>query len=136
MKHHDIPISAVTKCGYMIDAKKAWIELKVDDDNAIRIVFPEDFPPTLGLAVQQVQGHMADERRAKGLPVLETSYVAKVKQLEFGCDDVNQVAVIRTRFENGASQDTPLSPKQISDTIQFLQTSLDHFENLDKSKKH
>ena len=99
-------------------------------------MFADEFPPSLKLSLQQVQAHVAEEKRKAGLPVLQHTYVEAVERLEFGRDDVNQIALIRVRFQNGAERDTPIEKAQIRQTIEFLETALQEFENLSKSQKH
>ena len=52
----------------------------------------------------------------------------EVEKLEFGRDDINQIALIRTRFQNGASTDTPIEKAQIRQTVEFLNAALQAFE--------
>lgn len=136
MNMHSIIVTEALRYGWLPDTKQSWIDLKVDDENTLRLTFADEFPPTLKLCLQALQGHVADERRKAGLPVIEHSYVAQIERLEFGHDDVNQVAIIRTRFQNGASQDTVIEKAQIPETIEYLKNAFQKFESLSKSQKH
>ncbi len=129
-------VTQALKGGWLKDKRQSYIDLKIDEDNTLRLTFPDEFPPDLKLSLQRLQGHVAEERKKAGLPVIEHSYIQAVQRLEFGRDDVNQIAIIRTRFQNGGSQDTPIEMAQIQETIEFLKTALQAFESLSKSKKH
>ena len=133
---HQVQVKRALNGDCDIDQGIAWINFEVDDNNTLRLVVPEDHLARLKLAIQQLQGTSADKRRERGWPILETAYTTKVKQVEIGTDDQNQIVVIRTRFENGASQDTPLGKKQIRDTIEYLTRALEQFENQGKPKGH
>ena len=136
MAAQEVVVTDALGYGWVLEKKQSWIDLKIDDENTLRLAFPDEFPPTLKICLQALQGHVAEERRKAGLPVIEHTYVAAVQRLEFARDDVNQIAVIRTRFQNGASQDTPIEKGQIRDTIEFLEKALQAFETLSRSSKH
>ena len=112
-----------------IERQTAWIDFEADAENTLRVILPEDHLARLKLAIQQLQGASTDRRRAKGLPTLQTSYVAKVSGIEFGTDPESRVAVLRTRFETGEFQDTVLGADMVRDTIRFLETALAQFES-------
>ena len=134
--HPQFVVTEALKYGWIPEKQESWVDLKIDDDNTLRLAFSDDFPATFKICLQVLQGHIAEERRKAGLPAIEHTYVGIVQRLEFGRDDVNQIALIRTRFQNGASQDTPIEKGQIRETIEFLETALQAFENLSRSSKH
>lgn len=134
--HPHVIVTEALKYGWMPETKQSWVDLKIDEENTLRLMFADEFPPTLKLCLQNLQAHVAEERKKAGLPVLEHTYVEAVKRLEFGRDDVKQIALIRVRFQNGAARDTPIEKAQIQDTIEFLKNALQAFENLSKSQKH
>ena len=134
--HPHAIITEVLKYGWVPETKLSWVDLKMDEENTLRLMFADGFTPTLKLSLQQVQAHVAEERKKAGLPVLEHTYIEAVERLEFGRDDVNQIATIRVRFQNGAARDTPIEKAQIRETIEFLENALQEFENLSKSQKH
>ena len=134
--HPQVVVTEPLKYGWVPETKHSWIDLKVDEENTLRLMFADEFPPTLKLCLQNLQGHVAEEKKKAGLPVLEQTYMEKVERLEFGRDDVNQVALIRVCFQNGATRDTPIEKAQIPDTIEFLTDALQAFETLSKSQKH
>ena len=134
--HPQVVVTEALGYGLVPEKHQAWVDLKIDDDNTLRLAFSDDFPAMFKICLQVLQGHVAEERRKAGLPAIEHTYIGTVQRLEFGRDDVNQIVLIRTRFQNGASQDTPIEKAQIRETIEFLETALQAFENLSKSQKH
>ena len=134
--HPQVVVTEALRYGWVPEKHQAWVDLKIDDDNTLRLAFSDDFPAMFKICLQVLQGHVAEERRKAGLPVIEHTYLEAVKHLEFGRDDVNQIALIRVRFQNGAARDTPIEKAQIQDTIEFLKNALQAFENLSKSQKH
>lgn len=134
--HPQVVVTEALKYGWVPETKQSWVDLKIDEENTLRLMFADEFPPTLKLCLQQLQAHVAEERKKAGLPVLEHTYIEAVERLEFARDDVNQIALIRVRFQNGAARDTPIEKAQIQETIEFLKNALQEFENLSKSSKH
>ena len=134
--HPQVVVTKALRYGWVPEKQQSWVDLKIDDDNTLRLAFPDEFPPTFKICLQALQGHVAEERRKAGLPLIEHTYVGLVQRLEFARDNLNQIAVVRTRFQNGASQDTPIEKGQISETIEFLEAALQAFENLSRSSKH
>ena len=134
--HPQVVVTEALSYGWVPEKQQSWVDLKIDNDNTLRLAFSDDFPPTLIICLQALQGLVAEERRKAGLPAIEHTYVGIVKHLEFARDDVNQIALIRTRFQNGASQDTPIEKGQIRETIEFLEAAVQAFEKLSRSQKH
>ncbi len=134
--HQQVVVTEALRYGWEPETKQSWVDLKVDDENTLRLKFPDEFPPMFKICLQALQGHVSEERRKSGLPAIEHTYVVAVQRLEFHRDDVNQIALIRTRFQNGASQDTPIEKKHIRQTIEFLVTALQAFEKLSRGQKH
>jgi len=91
-------------------------------------VFPAEFPADLKLAIQQLQRFVTEERRKVGLPAIEATYAVAVNHLEYGVDEINQIAVIRARFQNGACTDTPIekAPDSRSNGYGFEKLPKDH----------
>ena len=133
---NQIIVTEALRYGWMLETKQSWIDLKVDEDNTLRLTFPDDFPPDIKLCLQTLQRHVAEERRKAGLPAIESTYLEAVERLEYGHDDVNQIALIRVRFRNGGSQDTPIEKNQIQQTIEFLTSTLLDFKNQSQSRTH
>ena len=125
----------VVSAGVNVETEKAWLDFEVTDGSLLKVILPEKHLPRLKLSIQQLQAESADKRRSAGLKVFEESYLQKIKQIEFGQDALHQVALIRTRFENGISQDTVLQKPQIRDAIQFLTSLLAEFEK-DTGRHH
>ena len=134
--HPQVVVTEAFRYGWVPEKQQAWVDLKINDDNTLRLAFSDDFPATFKICLQVLQGHIAEERQKAGLPAIEHTYVGIVQRLELARDDLNQIALIRTRFQNGASQDTPIEKKHIRQTIEFLEAALQAFENLSKSQKH
>ena len=133
--NHQIVVTDVLQYGWFRETRQSWIELKIDDNNTLQLTFPDEFPPTLKLGLQVLQGHVAEERQKAGLPIIEHTYMQAVQHHEFHQDMINEVALIRTRFQNGASQDTPIEKHQIPQVVEFLSRALQAFEKLSKSPK-
>ena len=123
-----VNVNKVVSGGCSDDKKTAWIDFPIDNETVLRIAFPVEFPPELKLALQQLQGHISEERRKAGLPDIQSSYTTTVERLEYGRDDLNQLAVIRSSFANGGSQETIIEKGQINQTIDFLKNALEAFE--------
>ena len=68
--------------------------------------------------------------------MISESFVTEIKNHEYWRDDIDQIAMIRTRFQNGGSQDTPIEKEQIQQTIEFLTSALEIFENQSQSRTH
>ena len=131
-----IKVIEALKGDWVPETKECWIDLKVDEENTLRLTFPDNFPSALKLALQKLQGHVSEQRRKVGLPVIESTYTVAIKHLEFFHDDINQVAGIRTHFQNGASQDTVFEKAHLRPTIEHLTSALVRFENQSRSQKH
>ena len=134
--HPQVIITEALRYGWVPETKQSWVDLKIDEENTLRLMFADEFPPSLKLCLQQLQAHVAEERKKAGLLVLEHTYIGAVERLEYGRDDLNQIVIIRTRFQNGASQDTPIGKAQIQETIEYLESALQAFENLSKFPEH
>ncbi|HEY8119410.1 MAG TPA: hypothetical protein VIE91_09240 [Methylophilaceae bacterium] len=132
----EVSVNGISKYGYIIDSNIAWIGFNVNDGNELRILFPATFQADIKLVLMLLQKSIADERSAVGLPAIESTYTVAVERLEYGRDDIQQIALIRTRFQNGASTDTPIEKAQIQQTIEFLQTALETFENQPANPAH
>lgn len=126
--------SKILRVGCSDDKNTGWLDFSVDEQNVLRLAFPVEFPPDIKLALSLLQKHIAEERQKVGLPVVQHTYVDSVERLEYGTDTVNQVAVIRSRFRHGHSQDTVIEKGQLQQTIEFLSSALASFE--DQSPKH
>lgn len=133
---NQITVTEALRYGWMPETKQSWIDLKVDEDNTLRLTFLDEFPPHIKLCLQTLQRHVTEERRKAGLPAIESTYLEAVERLEYGRDDVNQIALIRTRFQNGGSQDTPIEKNQLQKTIEFLTSALEIFENQSQPRTH
>lgn len=134
--HPQVVVTEALRYGWVPEKQQSWVDLKIDNDNTLRLAFSDDFPPTLKICLQALQGHVAEERRKAGLPLIEHAYVDAIDRIEFATDEINQVAVIRTHYQNGGSRDTALEKNHIQPTIQFLKKALRAFEKLSKSSKH
>lgn len=129
-----VNVSKIIRYGCSDDKATGWLDFPVEAENVLRLAFPVDFPPDIKLQLQILQGHISEERKKVGLPIIERSYVVGVERLEFGRDDLNQLAVIRACLQNGGSTETPLDKTQIAETIEFLKDTLRIFEQQTQSK--
>jgi hypothetical protein len=76
-----------------------------------------------------------DERKKAGKPQIHSAVVKQVQQIEYGLDVLNQIALLRTTFEDGTSQDLPISRHQIPELATFLIETQQEFEAQDKAAK-
>jgi len=135
-KTTQVLVNKALRGGCSADKKTGWIDFNVDEENVLRLAFPVELQFDLKLSLQQLQMHISEERKKAGLPVIEKTYTVAVEHHEFARDDINQIALIRTRYKNGASTDTPFEKAQIPQTIEFLKTALADFETQSKNPKH
>lgn len=129
-----VVIGQLKSGGCSDDKKLAWIDVQLTDGNMLRVAFPSDMPADLIFSLQRLQGHIAEEKRKAGLPVVETKIQGSIKQVEFGVDALNQLAVLTTRLDSGESISAVLAKDNLPSAIQFLTAALRDFEG--QSPKH
>ena len=100
-----------------------------------RLIFTLDTANDLILALQLAKEAIRDERRAAGKPPLRTAVVKPIEQIEYGVDALNQVALLRTGFQDGSTQDLPISRTQIPEILSFLKQAQQNFEAQDRARK-
>ena len=135
-KTTQVLVNKVLSGGCSDDKKIAWIDFTVDQENVLRLAFPVKFQFDLKLSLQQLQLHISEDRKKAGLPVIEDTCIVAVERLEYYHDDINQIALIRTRFQNGAASDIPIEKAQIPQLIEFLNKALAAFGTQSKNPKH
>jgi len=118
------------------DTKECLFDLKVDEANTLRLIFPDQMIGDLMYALQRLQSLALEQRKKIGLPTLATAYVKDIKELEYGRDDINQIAVIQSHYTDGTSQSTHFEKKWLIHAIRYLTDALRAFENQSKSPKH
>lgn len=99
-----------------------------------KLVFTDEVAENIILALRQVQGSIQTERLKAGKPAIQNRYMAEIDRFEFLLDHLNEVAVVRTRFTNGASQDLAIDRKRIPEVAQFLSGAVQKFEGQSKSQ--
>lgn len=129
-----VVIGQLKSGGFSDDKKLAWIDVQLTDGNMLRVAFPSDMPANLIFSLQRLQGHISEEKRKAGLPVVETKIQGSIKQVEFGVDALNQLAVLTTRLDSGESTSAVLAKENIPSAIQFLSSALRDFEG--QTPKH
>ena len=98
-------------------------------------MFSQDTAIDLILALQMAKESTRYERRRAGKPPMRTSVVKPVEQIEYGVDALNQVALLRTGFQDGSTQDLPISRTQIPEIMNFLKQAQQNFEAQDRARK-
>jgi hypothetical protein len=130
----DINIKRPLQLGAPAGGETGWIVVEAQDGQH-RLSFAPDTATDLILALQQAKQAIHAERKKAGKPPLETTYVKEVQQIEYGADALNQVALLRTRFKDGSSQELPLSRKQAQDIAKFLADAEQKFQEQDASQR-
>lgn len=102
-----------------VDAEDGQHELKFSHETAEDLI----------LALRQAKKAIQDERKKAGKPPIETLVVKKVVQLEYSVDLLNEIALIRTRFEDQSTQELPIERSQIPDIARFLNDAMKSFES-------
>lgn len=123
----DFEIKKPLKAGSPAGGEAGFILLETDR-GPVNLRFAHDVSVNLILAIQQAQKAIHDERQKAGKTPIQTMVVKNVAQLEYGADVLNEVALIRTRFEDQSTQDLPIARKQIPDIVRFLNDALQQFE--------
>ena len=100
-----------------------------------RFIFSLDTANDLILALQMAKKAIRDERRKAGKPPVRSAVVKLVEQIEYGVDPLNQVALLRTGFQDGSTQDLPISRTQIPELMSFLKQAQQNFEAQDRAAK-
>jgi hypothetical protein len=100
-----------------------------------RLIFSLDTANDLILALQMAKKAIRDERRKAGKPPIRSAVVKLVEQIEYGVDPLNQVALLRTGFEDGSTQDLPISRTQIPELMNFLKQAQENFQAQDRARK-
>jgi len=118
------------------DTQDCTFDLKIDDANTLRLIFPDQKIGNLIYALQRLQSLSLEQRKKVGLPAIATTFVKDIKNLEYYRDDINQIAVIQPHYTDGTSENTPIEAKWLKSTIEFLSGALQVFENQSKSQKH
>ena len=131
-----ITVTEALKGDWIREIEQCYMDLHVDKETTLRLSFPDDFIPSLIFSLHSLQGLAVEQRRKFRLPALSSSFVTEIKDQEYWRDDINQIAMIRTRFQNGGSQDTPIEKNQIQQTIEFLTSTLLDFENQSQYRTH
>ncbi len=80
---------------------------------------------SFSLAAHQI----VKERQRLGMTPIQEILIKKIAALEFAADHLKHVAVLRTRFVDGTTQDTPVAQDQIPALIEFLSRTLQNFED-------
>lgn len=130
----DIDIKKPLQLGSPAGGETGWIVVEAQDGQH-RLSFAPDTASDLILALQQAKQSIHAERKKAGKPPLETTIVKEVQQIEYGIDALNQVAVLRTRFQDGSSQDLPLTRKQVADIGNFLTNAERQFQAQDAQQR-
>ena len=118
------------------DTQDCTCDLKIDDANTLRLVFPDQKIGDLIYALQRLQSLALEQRNKIGLPPITTSYAKDINKIEYGLDIINEIATLKIHYSDGTVQDTFLEKKWLNQTSQYLKDVLQRFENQSKSPKH
>ena len=118
------------------DSKECFIDLKIDDSNTLHLTFPDQKIGDLIYALQRLQSLAWEQRKKFGLPAIITAYATDINKIEYGHDDINEIATLRIHYSDDTVQDTFLEKKWLNQVSQYLKDALQRFENQSKSKKH
>jgi len=118
------------------DSKDCLFDLKIDETNTLRLIFPDQKIGDLIYALQRLQSLAWEQRNKTGLPPIATAYAKDINKIEYGHDDINQIAMLRIHYSDDTVQDTFLEKKWLNQVSQYLKNALQCFENQSKSQKH
>ena len=118
------------------DTKDCLFDLKIDDTNTLRLIFPDQKIGDLVYALQRLQSLAWEQRNKVGLPTIATAYAKDINKIEYGDDVINQIAMLKIHYSDGTVQDTFLEKKWLNQVSQYLKDALQRFENQSKSQKH
>ena len=132
----NVVVTQIAKFGWEQDKRHCWMDFNLNEETALRLSFSGEFLSELKIVLQQLEGLVSDDGENGGLPKTETTQVNPIDRIEFGIDRANQLALLRTRFKDGESQDTVLEKGHIQPTIQHLKECAEEFENRPRAPKH
>jgi hypothetical protein len=100
-----------------------------------QLIFSLDTANDLILALQMAKKAIREERKKAGKPPVRTAVVKLIEEIEYGVDAFNQVALLRTGFQDGSTQDLPISRTQIPEILNFLKQAQQNFQAQDRARK-
>jgi len=118
------------------DSKDCLFDLKIDDANTLRLIFPDQKIGDLIYALQRLQSLALEQRKKIGLPPIATAHVKDINKIEYGIDHINEIATLMIHYSDGTVRDTFLEKKWLNQVSQFLTDALQRFENQSQSQKH
>lgn len=130
----DIDIAKPREAGSPPGGETGFVVIEASDGSAHRLNFPVKAADELIWGLQAAKHAIHIERAKAGKPPLETAYVKRVQQFEYGLDVLNEKVLLRGRFEDGSSQDLQISRKQIADVLKCLNDAREQLEALDKDR--
>lgn len=86
------------------------------------------------LALQQLQPSMQAERAKAGKPPIAEALVKELSHVEFGIDQLNELAVLTAHYVDRSTHRLAIPRAQIAQVSEFVQRALQDFENLSKSR--
>ena len=107
----DLHIQKPLELGSPAGGETGFVRVQAKE-GAHQLIFSLDTANDLILALQMANQAMRDERRKAGKPPARSAVVKLVEQIEYGVDALNQVALLRTGFQDGSTQDVPISRTQ------------------------
>lgn len=109
-------------------SKRAMLLFELEDGMRLELTFDDSLAPQFCLDFQKLPGFIEDERKKQGLPVVQQTVIKRVAATEYGSDDFQQAVLIRTRFTDGTTQDTPIEKNALPELIRFMQAKLSEFD--------
>jgi len=118
------------------DTQDCTFDLKIDDANTLRLVFPDQKIGNLIYALQRLQSLALEQRKKVGLPPITTAYPKDINKIEYGLDIINEIATLKIHYSDGTVQETFLEKKWLNQISQYLKGTLQRFENQSKLSIH
>jgi len=130
----DIDIAKPRQAGSPAGGETGFIVIEASDGGTHRLNFSIKAADELIWGLQAAKQAIHIERIKAGEPPLGTAYARRVQQFEYGLDVLNEIVLLRSRFEDGSSQDLQIGRKQIADVLKCLSDAQEQLDAFDKDK--
>lgn len=119
----ELVILQILRAGALPDSKGAFVEVQTHDGPR-QIRFTLEDADRLRAAVLHARNELERDRVRAGEPALPTR---AAERWETTLDPVEQVAVLRTRFTDGTTEETRIPRAELSRVARFLEQALKRF---------
>jgi hypothetical protein len=103
-----------------------WIDIETADGSR-KLKFTYEHAEHLITALREAQVQITKEMLRVGKTPVHTTRIKKVLKLEGSVDPLQEVAILKTRFVDQTTQDTPIPKADIPRIVQFLNQALAGF---------